>query len=211
MLLRSLPQVSYLTSLDQYVLVCFSFMLLAALENVIYPAYLAQRERDGAEDGTEVSEYAIVISLTVLFTVVNLMWGGLVFHRDRKNRSVLRDVRLLERILRAASKKAYSQRNEVGECPRKLARMTSDFVEQGVKNAGGRIQKLFGQNGLAEGLLSGGSYDRAQLFAGAGKMAEEEEHQVLKWVEGITPTSTDGYITAASHFAVNTFDTAASH
>ena len=37
----ALPQVSYLTSLDTYVLVCFLFLFLISVENVAWPAITA--------------------------------------------------------------------------------------------------------------------------------------------------------------------------
>jgi hypothetical protein len=66
----SLPQVSYLTSLDTYVLVCFLFMLIIVIENVVWPAVVASNDEE--EPFSEV--YILIAYLTVV-TLFNLYYG----------------------------------------------------------------------------------------------------------------------------------------
>ena len=62
-----LPQVSYLTSLDIYVLVCFLFILLVVVENVVWPFATFYNDK---EDPFQ--ELYVVIVYLVLFSSFNL-------------------------------------------------------------------------------------------------------------------------------------------
>ena len=66
----SLPQVSYLTSLDTYVLVCFLFMLLISVENVVWPACTAALA--GVEPFDEIYIMLIYLGGFTLFNLVYL-------------------------------------------------------------------------------------------------------------------------------------------
>jgi hypothetical protein len=69
----SLPQVSYLTSMDSYVLSCFFFMLLVIIENVVWPAIVA------GNDGVEpFNELYIMLAYLSLFALFNAAYAGFV-------------------------------------------------------------------------------------------------------------------------------------
>lgn len=63
-----LPQVSYLTQLDQYISVCFAIMVVVASVNTLFPYLEARRGIDGN------IEYFVVAALLGLFTLTNVIW-----------------------------------------------------------------------------------------------------------------------------------------
>jgi len=77
----SLPQVSYLTLIDTYVLACFLFMLLISLENVVWPAITAAL---GGEEPFD--EIHIMFIFLGSFTLFNLAYLGRVLYLLAKRR-----------------------------------------------------------------------------------------------------------------------------
>ena len=72
----SLPQVSYLTLLDAYVLVCFGLIFLVCIENVGFPA-LAY-DRSSGEPVELVDEFKICIAYLVTFALVHVVFAIIV-------------------------------------------------------------------------------------------------------------------------------------
>jgi len=72
----SLPQVSYLTLLDAYVLVCFGLIFLVCIENVGFPA-LAY-DRSSGEPVELVDEFKICIAYLVTFVLVHVVFAIIV-------------------------------------------------------------------------------------------------------------------------------------
>jgi hypothetical protein len=89
----AIPQVSYLTLLDQYISFCFGFICIIMIENAIYP-YLETRR--GWNIGRKEENYVFYV-LIGLFTVINAIWLIWTWRMlaDRKKR--LRAVGKMER------------------------------------------------------------------------------------------------------------------
>jgi hypothetical protein len=89
----AIPQVSYLTLLDQYISFCFGFICIIMIENAIYP-YLETRR--GWTIG-RAEENIVFYVLIGLYTVINVIWLVWIWWMlaDRKRR--LRDVMTMER------------------------------------------------------------------------------------------------------------------
>ena len=70
----SLPTVSYWTVLDKYVLLCFLFILLFSVENVVFPTFLMDRSDPGNVQGL-FPEAWLVAAYLASFTVLNVWFG----------------------------------------------------------------------------------------------------------------------------------------
>jgi hypothetical protein len=66
-----LPQISYLTAMDSYVLCCFFFMFLVTVENVVWPAVVSSNH--GAEP---FDEMYIMLGYLLLFGLYNVGYAG---------------------------------------------------------------------------------------------------------------------------------------
>jgi hypothetical protein len=67
----SLPQVSYLTSLDKYILIAFLYMATQAVENFFYPTLVWQGHLDEANR----FELYFVVTYFFSFILVNIIWA----------------------------------------------------------------------------------------------------------------------------------------
>ena len=107
----SLPQVSYLTYLDFYVLTCFGVQVLIALLNVLFP-YLEYRASILGQSVEFVSnlEYYVVVVLLVMYLVGNIVLRILTRHwmSQRYNRKL---VMLLIEITRRVVASFYRSRS----------------------------------------------------------------------------------------------------
>jgi hypothetical protein len=91
----SLPQVSYLTALDVQVLLCFAFLVLSAIENVIYPYLVARFDVDSSfELNFIILYYCGFISCHFLFFTKLGHWlyrRSTFFAEDLLTRRIMRD------------------------------------------------------------------------------------------------------------------------
>ena len=83
----SLPQVSYQTYLDVYVLLCFLWMLLASLENALYPELGYDRSSGTAVERT--SEYYLTAIYLSSFALCNIVFWTAVFTKVRARDAAL--------------------------------------------------------------------------------------------------------------------------
>lgn len=77
-----LPQVSYQTTLDQYILICFFFIFLVAIENVIWPAH--GYDRTGGEVTERWNENKLTALFLATFVLTNLVLAIVVRVRIRR-------------------------------------------------------------------------------------------------------------------------------
>tara|TARA_B110001452_G_scaffold228694_1_gene204252 strand:- start:206 stop:1702 length:1497 start_codon:yes stop_codon:yes gene_type:complete len=68
----SIPDVSYQTDLDVYVMLCFLWMLFAALENALYPEF--GYDRSSGEPVERMDEYVLMAAYLASFLLVNLLY-----------------------------------------------------------------------------------------------------------------------------------------
>lgn len=104
----SLPTVSYLTLLDQYVLVCFGFMMINAIENVVYPGMVLL----GA---TKMHEYCFVIVFLAVFFLYNCMLAWEIRKWVSEREELCLRIATEERVSRQLSKKLMNLGLTVGK------------------------------------------------------------------------------------------------
>jgi len=83
----NLPQVSYQTTLDIYILICNFWILLAALENVLYPSFGYDRSGKSDEDPKEkFDEWYVTIAYLASFILINvLFWWKVRRNLNQRN------------------------------------------------------------------------------------------------------------------------------
>ena len=72
----SLPQLSYMTILDQYMWMSLLFICLVAIENAIFPVFVS---RYGSQHSN--NEKWILLSMSVFFVLLNASYGISQFRR----------------------------------------------------------------------------------------------------------------------------------
>lgn len=85
-----LPQVSYLTTLDKYLLGCNLWILVAALENVAFPTW--GYDRSGEEPKERFNEWYIMYAYLGVFLVGNvLFWREVFSHAETRIKEITAD------------------------------------------------------------------------------------------------------------------------
>ena len=91
----SLPQVSYLTALDVQVLLCFGFLVLSAIENVVYPFLMARFNLDSRFEWYFVISYYVAFCLShfLFFTKLGLwlIHRHNYFSQDHFTRKIMKE------------------------------------------------------------------------------------------------------------------------
>ncbi len=99
----SIPQVSYLTALDEQVLLCFAFLVLSAVENVVYSCLVAQFDVDSTFESYYIIAYycGFVLCHFLLFTKLGLWFvhRNRFFKHELRARQVMKEtyIHILER------------------------------------------------------------------------------------------------------------------
>ncbi|GAB9472901.1 hypothetical protein Gpo141_00010066, partial [Globisporangium polare] len=75
-----IPQVSYFTTLDKYVFMCFIIACVVAIENALFPLVASFF---GSHAGSW-SEYSLLWFSVWGFTLVNVVWGVYLYHWTRE-------------------------------------------------------------------------------------------------------------------------------
>lgn len=118
----SLPQVSYLTLLDLHVLACFAFLVVNAVENVVYPILVNEH---GVEHHLEKH---FVIGYYFAFAAMHLVYFGVILYNLRSRNNFFTIDNEYERTLRFVNQLVYHNRGEsrsaVGES------VTRDVMER---------------------------------------------------------------------------------
>ena len=84
----SIPDVSYQTDLDMYVLLCFLWMLFAALENALYPEF--GYDRSSGEPVERIDEYVLMAAYLASFLLVNLVYWLCMLLKMRSRDAAMR-------------------------------------------------------------------------------------------------------------------------
>ena len=83
----SIPDVSYQTDLDMYVLLCFLWMLFAALENALYPEF--GYDRSSGEPVERMDEYVLMAAYLASFLLVNILYWLCMLLKMRRRDAAL--------------------------------------------------------------------------------------------------------------------------
>ena len=102
----SLPQASYLTLLDLHVLACFAFLVVNAMENVVYPILVHEH---GVEQSAE--KY-FVIGYYAAFATMHLMYFGVILYNLRTRNLFFATDNEYEQTLRFVNHVVYHKRGE---------------------------------------------------------------------------------------------------
>lgn len=104
----SIPDVSYQTDLDVYVLLCFLWMLFAALENALYPEF--GYDRSSGEPVERMDEYVLMAAYLASFSLVNLLYWLCMGFKLRSRDAAMRREYETERQRRDDAAKAVAER-----------------------------------------------------------------------------------------------------
>lgn len=107
----AIPQVSYLTWLDQYISFCFTYLCVITGENALFP--LLETRRGWSIDGD--SEIYVFYALIGLFTLVNVAWLGYVWFALRLQHKRYQLIRQVEEVRREVAQRQQQLRNEGAE------------------------------------------------------------------------------------------------
>lgn len=83
----SIPDVSYQTDLDMYVLLCFLWMLFAALENALYPEF--GYDRSSGEPVERMDEYVLMAAYLASFLLVTILYWLCMLLKMRRRDAAL--------------------------------------------------------------------------------------------------------------------------
>ena len=87
--------------MPRYVLVCFFFILLAAVENVLWPAFAY--DRSGSEPIELMDEVAVLVAFLASFAAVNVAFLIVIFVRTRQRDMEMNGKYEAEKKLREAA------------------------------------------------------------------------------------------------------------
>ncbi len=90
----SLPQVSYLTKLDIHVLLCFAFLIVNAIENVLYPIITFK------DDIKPKYEIYFVIGYYITYVTINIIFFGYHFLGFNKRKQLFSNELTIHKITR---------------------------------------------------------------------------------------------------------------
>ena len=107
----SLPQVSYLTLLDTHVLICFGFLVINVIENVLYPVYAHRYEPDSNVEGI------FVVVYLATFVLLNVIFFGAISFKIRCRDKFFEDELAYEYTCRSVQTVIYQQERESREMP----------------------------------------------------------------------------------------------
>ena len=92
----SLPAISYQTVLDVYVLICFLWMLLAALENALFSHLAYAKDDDAGELVVLFNELWVMLIYLVSFAITNVVFWWRVSVRVRRHLAEARSRSVLD-------------------------------------------------------------------------------------------------------------------
>ncbi|DAZ96877.1 TPA: hypothetical protein N0F65_008838 [Lagenidium giganteum] len=104
-----LPQVSYFTTLDKYVMMCFLVACVVTIENALFPVMVAWL---GSQD---LQETAFLGHSIGFFTIVNVVWGMYTLRWLRQRQNLSSRLLLAHEYLRVVSTVLPSNHREVLE------------------------------------------------------------------------------------------------
>jgi len=193
---HSAPRTHSLTLLDAHHLVCFLFLLVAVLENVIYAAYVDEALRLGVAAGDLIEEWVVFSAYLALFLLVNVAWGFVLLVRKLRFRTLMRDLRTLELLKRETANLrdddvavwCAPQAEASQDYATRLSNKT-DLMRRATINAGGHVHLLWGDADAMRRLLGlrkpGQSAAPFRSHFGKGRSAEKERQRCKTLLEEV--------------------------